>query len=60
MIRVKDFLGMGVEEVWIVDSESKSVHRCHGNVTTELTAGKLPIPGTAVSLSLDELFQGSR
>ena len=56
LVRVRDFLTMGVPEVWIVDPETRSIHVCSGNILAEHRVGELPVPGTPISVSLSEVF----
>lgn len=54
--RVRDFLQMGVREVWLVDPASRSVMLCSGNIMVEQTEGTLVLEGTAISIPLAEAF----
>lgn len=54
--RVRDYLAMGVLEVWIVDPLTRSVLVCTGQTMVELTMGDLRVPETLVSVSIAELF----
>ena len=60
LVRVRDFLAMGVPEVWIVDPELRSIHVCAGNTLTEHRTGSLIVPGTPVAVSLDQVFSVPR
>ncbi len=55
--RVRDFLSMGVLEVWIVDPAARSISVCTGSTMVENSAGALTVPGTPVVLELAEVFQ---
>ena len=55
--RVRDFLSMGVLEVWIVDPAARSISVCTGSTMVENSAGALTMPGTPVVLELAEVFQ---
>ncbi len=54
--RVRDFLEMGVREVWIFDPATRTVTLCAGATSTEQTGGVLRIPGLPIELSLAEIF----
>lgn len=54
--RVRDFLQMGVREVWLVDPASRSVILCSGNITVEQTHGDLILAGTPISISIADAF----
>jgi Uma2 family endonuclease len=54
--RVRDFLNMGVREVWIVDPASRSVTVCAGATAVEHTTGEVQVPETPVVLALADLF----
>lgn len=55
--RVRDYLEMGVLEVWILDPELRSVTVCSGATMFEHREGTLPIPQTPVVLALAEIFE---
>ncbi len=54
--RVRDFLEMGVREVWLVDPLSRSVIHCSGTTMVEQTAGTLALEGTLISIPIAEVF----
>ncbi len=54
--RVRDFLEMGVREVWILDPASRTATRCSGSTSTEQVDGVLQILGLPIELSLAEIF----
>ena len=56
--RVRDFLDMGVLQVWLVDPAPRSVIVCTGATMVEHSGGELQIPETPVVLSLAEIFKG--
>lgn len=56
LTRVRDFLSMGVPEVWVFDPEPRIVQRCVTGNMTELAGGSLLVPGTPVSISVQEVF----
>jgi Uma2 family endonuclease len=55
--KVRDYLDMGVPEVWIVDPALRSVTVCTGAISVEHTAGELTVPETPVVLALAEIFK---
>jgi Uma2 family endonuclease len=54
--RIRDYLEMGVREVWLFDPESRSAMVCVGNTMTEQSGGALRLAGTAIEVSLAEVF----
>jgi Uma2 family endonuclease len=54
--KIRDYLEMGVREVWLLDPGSRSAMTCVGNTMTEQTSGSLMLSGTAIELSLGEVF----
>lgn len=55
--RVRDFLEMGVPQVWIVDPASRSIAICAGTTIVEQTTGELKVPETPVTLALADIFK---
>jgi Uma2 family endonuclease len=55
--RVRDFLDMGVREVWVVDPEMRSVTVCSGSTMVEQTTGELKVPETPLVLALADIFK---
>ncbi len=56
MVRVNDFLLMGVPEVWIVDSESRTIQVCTPGGSRLHTEGALQVPQTSAQVKLAEVF----
>ena len=56
LVRVRDFLAMGVPEVWIFDPRKRTVQVCAGDQVTEHISGSLTVPGTPASISIPEVF----
>jgi len=54
--RYREFLAMGVREVWIFDPVTRSAHRMAGNTVVEQKAGTLALEGTPIALDLESLF----
>ena len=55
--RVRDYLDMGVGEVWVVDAEARSVTVCAGATMVEHNTGELTVPETPVVIALAEIFK---
>ena len=53
----RDFLNMGVREVWLVDPLSRSVILCSGSIMVEQTSGTLTLEGTPISIPVGEVFR---
>jgi Uma2 family endonuclease len=56
LLRVADFLAMGVPEVWVVDPVSRTIQVCVGSTMTEHPTGDLAVPNTSIALSIDRVF----
>ena len=54
--RIRDFLEMGVREVWLVDPSSRTVILCRGNTMIEQTEGDLVLGETLISIPIREAF----
>ena len=57
LVRVRDFLTMGVPEVWIVDPALRTIHVCAGDTLTQHSEGSLTVPATPISVQLAEVFR---
>ncbi len=57
LVRVQDFLTMGVPKVWIVDPELRTIHVCAGDTLTSHREGELPVPQTPITVPLAEVFR---
>lgn len=55
--KVRDYLEMGVPEVWVVDPATRSVTVCAGATSVEHTTGELTIPETPVVLAIADIFK---
>lgn len=55
--KIRDYLDMGVREVWVADPASRTVVVYAGANSTEHTSGELTVPETPVKIGLAELFQ---
>lgn len=55
--RVRDYLAMGVSEVWVVDPKTRTVTVSRGALTEEHATGAVTVPGTPVSLQVEEIFK---
>jgi Uma2 family endonuclease len=54
--KIRDYLEMGVRQVWLFDPSSRSAMPCAGNTMTEQREGALRLPGTAIEVALAEIF----
>jgi Uma2 family endonuclease len=55
--KVRDYLDMGVVEVWVVDPETRGILVYTGTTMAEHTTGELAVPGTPVKLALADVFK---
>jgi Uma2 family endonuclease len=55
--KVRDCLGLGVLEVWVVDAATRSVTVCAGTTTVEQTTGDLRVPETPVLVAISDIFK---
>ena len=55
--RVRDYLEMGVLEVWVIDPQTRTVSVSRGAETVEHTGGELAVPSTPVVIRLETIFQ---
>jgi Uma2 family endonuclease len=55
--RIRDYIEMGVLEVWVVDPATRTVSVARGMDTVEHGDGELVVPTTPVTLKLETLFQ---
>ena len=56
LVKVDDYLAMGVPEVWVFDPDSRTVHVCTVNGMQKHTAGKLTVPETPIAVDIAEVF----
>jgi Uma2 family endonuclease len=56
LARYREFLAMGVREVWIFDPVTRSAHRMAGDTVEEHKTGTLTLQGTPITLDLENLF----
>ena len=56
-MRIRDFLDMGVREVWVVDPASRVVMIYSGNGMIEQTEGRLVLAGTPLAIPIAEAFR---
>jgi Uma2 family endonuclease len=54
--KVRDYLKMGVPEVWILDTVTRSAMISTGAATVEQTTGELRVPETPIVLTLADIF----
>ena len=56
MVRVREFLSMGVREVWVLDPDTRGVQVCIGDTITLKQEGTLAVPETPVMLTISDIF----
>jgi len=57
MERVRDYLEMGVPEVWVFDSSKRSVFLFTGSTMVEQSEGSLKVPEAPLVLALADIFK---
>jgi Uma2 family endonuclease len=57
LTRVRDFLSMGVPEVWVFEPALRILQCCTPGNMIEKTDGSVTVPGTPITLSIIEIFQ---
>jgi Uma2 family endonuclease len=55
--KLRDYLEMGVPEVWVVDPEARTVSIYRGATMVEMSAGELAVPRTPVVITLADIFK---
>jgi len=55
-VKCRDYLAMGVPEIWIFDPEERFVAIVRGDGTTEHQSGTLRLTGTEVEINLEQVF----
>jgi Uma2 family endonuclease len=55
--KCRDYLAMGVPEVWIFDPEERKAYIVRDDAMTEQSTGTLRLAGTPVGISIKELFE---
>ncbi len=54
--RIHDYLNMGVPQVWLLDTGTRTAIVCSGNTMVEQTTGNLTLPGSPIVVSISEIF----
>jgi Uma2 family endonuclease len=57
LVKVRDYLEMGIPEVWVVDKDLRSVLVCKGPTTVAQTTGELHVPRTPIAIALADIFK---
>jgi Uma2 family endonuclease len=55
--RVRDYLEMGVAEVWVIDPVARTATVCSGPTSVEHSSGELKVPHTPVTVALADIFK---
>ncbi len=55
--KIRDYLDMGVREVWVADPVSRSIVVYSGAVSAEHRSGELAVPDTPVKIAIADVFQ---
>ena len=54
--KAAEYRQFGIENIWIIDPEPRIAYRYSGSALDEVHSGELPVPGTSIRVSLDEMF----
>lgn len=54
--RVRDYLNLGVENIWAFDPETKEAFLCDREGFHKVLTAEVSVPGTAIRLALAEIF----
>jgi Uma2 family endonuclease len=54
--RIDDYLGFGIENIWIIDPERRMARRATRTGLHVVETGELSVPGTPIRVVLSELF----
>jgi Uma2 family endonuclease len=57
LVKVRDYLKMGVPEVWVIDHVSRTVQVCVGDRMTERREGLLAILKTGFAIAVEDIFK---
>jgi Uma2 family endonuclease len=55
-VRIDDYLGFGIENIWIFDPETRRAWMADQTGTHPVQTGELTVPGTPIRVVLAELF----
>jgi Uma2 family endonuclease len=55
--KVRDYLEMGVLEVWVIDPATRTATVCSGPTSVEHSGGELKVPQTPVVVALADIFK---
>jgi Uma2 family endonuclease len=54
--KAAEYWHFGVEQIWIIDPESRIAYRYTGSSLDEVSDGALTVPGTPIRVALSEMF----
>lgn len=54
--RIHDYLQMGVPQVWLLEPKTRTAIICSGNTMVEHTAGDLILPGSPITVPIEQIF----
>jgi Uma2 family endonuclease len=54
--KCRDYLSMGVPEVWIIDPQARTLHAMRGENTTRHQDGVVQLAGSTLTLDIKKLF----
>lgn len=54
--KAAEYRTFGVENIWILDPETRIAYAYAGTALEEVTTGDLTVPGTAIRVGLNEMF----
>ena len=57
LVRVNEYLAMGVPQVWILNSETRTVRIHTESEIYETATGSIPVLGTPASVLVDNIFR---
>jgi Uma2 family endonuclease len=55
-VKSRDYLGFGIVNIWVIDPKTRKAYYAKHAGLEEVTEGLLTVPGTAIRVSVEELF----